>query len=193
MGRANANRLLTYLKVFKSHVAIGLYRVLGASIGKDCRLYGLKIPQSPWHVEIGDEVNLDDGVTIVCVGECDRGPKVKLHSHVYINRFSMIDASLSIEIGEHTLIGPYTYITDHDHGQVMGTPMAGQPLHSLPVRIGRDVWIGAGVIILKGVVVGDGAVVGAGAVVTRDVAANTRVVGIPAAASLRRRGSALEG
>jgi maltose O-acetyltransferase len=49
-----------------------------------------------------------------------------------------------------------------------------------PVSIGDGVWIGAGALVLPGVSIGENAVVGAGAVVTRDVAANTLVVGNPA-------------
>lgn len=41
-------------------------------------------------------------------------------------------------------------------------------------------WIGAGVLILPGVTLGENSVVGAGAVVTRNVEANTVVVGNPA-------------
>jgi len=50
----------------------------------------------------------------------------------------------------------------------------------LKVRIGDHVWIGASAIILKGVTIGDNSVVAAGAVVTKDVPANTLVVGAPA-------------
>lgn len=49
-----------------------------------------------------------------------------------------------------------------------------------PVRIGRNAWIGAGATILPGVTIGDNAVVGAASVVTKDVAADTIVVGNPA-------------
>ena len=48
------------------------------------------------------------------------------------------------------------------------------------VRIGKGVLVGTGAQVLQYLTVGDGAVVGAGAVVTRDVAAGTTVVGIPA-------------
>ena len=51
---------------------------------------------------------------------------------------------------------------------------------NLPIEIGAGVWIGARAVILPGVKVGDGAVIAAGAVVTKDVAANTLVVGVPA-------------
>ena len=51
---------------------------------------------------------------------------------------------------------------------------------ALPAAIGRDVWIGGGAIVLPGVKIGDRAIVGAGAVVTKDVLADTTVVGNPA-------------
>jgi acetyltransferase-like isoleucine patch superfamily enzyme len=92
----------------------------------------------------------------------------------------MFDASERIEVGKNCLIGPYCYITDHDHGIEPGAPIAAQCLIGQPVRIGSNVWIGAGVTILKGVSIGNGAVVGAGAVVTRNIQAGQKVAGVPA-------------
>jgi serine O-acetyltransferase len=52
------------------------------------------------------------------------------------------------------------------------------------IYIGNNVLIGAGAVILspenKSLYIGDGAKIGANAVVTKDIAANTTVVGIPA-------------
>ena len=79
----------------------------------------------------------------------------------------MIDASLQIRFGGGCMIGPFCYITDHDHGTILGVPVADQPLVGSPVRIGDRAWIGAHVTVLKGVSIDAAAVVGAGAVVTR--------------------------
>jgi acetyltransferase-like isoleucine patch superfamily enzyme len=49
-----------------------------------------------------------------------------------------------------------------------------------PVVVGDGVWLGARSIILPGVTIGEGSIVNPGAVVNKDVAANTRVGGIPA-------------
>jgi acetyltransferase-like isoleucine patch superfamily enzyme len=92
----------------------------------------------------------------------------------------MFDASERIEIGTSCLIGPFCYITDHDHGTEPSRLKAVQSLRSRPVLIGNNVWIGAGAIILKGVTIADHAIVGAGAVVTRHVGMGEKVAGVPA-------------
>ena len=48
------------------------------------------------------------------------------------------------------------------------------------IIIGSRCFIGMDAVLLPGITIGDRAVVGAGSVVTRDVAANTVVVGVPA-------------
>ena len=109
-------------------------------------------------------------------------PRLVIGCDTYVNRFTMFDVSNSIEVGENCLIGPFCYITDHDHGTKRGAPMAAQPFIENPVRIGSNVWIGAGTIILKGVSIGDDAIIGAGAVVTGPVGAGEKMVGVPARA-----------
>ena len=74
----------------------------------------------------------------------------------YVNRFTMFDASVSISIGAQCMIGPYCYITDHDHGVGDG-PISAQALVEAPVKVGNNVWIGAHAVILKGVSIGDNA------------------------------------
>ncbi|PTX91312.1 hypothetical protein DB354_20910 [Opitutus sp. ER46] len=78
------------------------------------------------------------------------------------------------------MIGPFCYLTDHDHSPGPdGTPASGL-LVSRPVVIEAGAWIGAHVTVLKGVRIGQGAIVGAGSVLTRDVPPFTTVVGNPA-------------
>ncbi len=129
---------------------------------------------------LGDEVALDNHVVLLATGKHRVEPQIRIGSRTYINRFTMLDASESIVIGERCMIGPSCYITDHDHGTRAGDMVASQPLKSGPTRIGNDVWIGAGAIVLKGVTIGDGAVIGAGAVVTTDAPAGAILVGVPA-------------
>lgn len=51
---------------------------------------------------------------------------------------------------------------------------------SSPIHIGNHVWCGKGCKILKGVTIGENAIIGMEALVTKDIAANTLNVGIPA-------------
>jgi sugar O-acyltransferase (sialic acid O-acetyltransferase NeuD family) len=100
---------------------------------------------------LGEGVYVNAGVTIGGAG--------RLGDHVLVNR----GASLGHHIRLDALasVGP-------------GAVLAGN------VTMGRGAVVGAGAVVLPGVDIGDNAVVGGGAVVTRDVRANTVVVGNPA-------------
>ena len=151
----------------------------GVHIGRGCWIQAIEIPRNPWDIVLADEVALDHHVVLLTSGERRAEPRIRIGAHTYINRFTMLDASESVVIGERCMIGPSCYITDHDHGTRAGQSVGSQPLTSRKTRIGNDVWIGAGAIILKGVTIGDGAVIGAGAVVTADSPAGAVVIGVP--------------
>jgi UDP-2-acetamido-3-amino-2,3-dideoxy-glucuronate N-acetyltransferase len=61
-----------------------------------------------------------------------------------------------------------------------GTPQTASDWTLLRTLVGFRASIGSGAVIGPGLVIGAGALVGAGAVVTRDVPANSVVVGNPA-------------
>jgi len=155
------------------------FRALGVRLGGYVWMRRISIPRQWSDITIEKGVSLDDGVVLFCIGAPQRD-RLVIRTQTYINRFTFIDASEKIEIGENSMIGPHCYITDHDHGHAANQPVGQQPLIGSPVCIGREVWIGAGVIILKGVTIGDGAVIAAGAVVSRDVVAYSICAGVPA-------------
>lgn len=127
-------------------------------------------------VTLGNHIRLGKSVYL---GAFSSG-QLKIGSHTYIGRYSIILAHESVEIGDDCLIAPGCHITDVNHGIVPDNLIRKQPLVSKPVRIGNDVWLGAGCSILPGVTIGDGAVIGARSVVTGDVPAGAIVVGAPA-------------
>jgi acetyltransferase-like isoleucine patch superfamily enzyme len=176
------NRFIRYPEAITSRLRILRLRLLGVRIGRSCWIQRIHVPRNPWDIVISDGVALDDYVVLLTTGSRRKAPRLIVDSGTYVNRFTMFDASESIEVGRDCLVGPFCYITDHDHGIKMGTPKAQQPLISSAVRIGNNVWIGAGAIILKGVTIGDGAVIGAGAVVTNSVRSDAKVAGVPARA-----------
>jgi maltose O-acetyltransferase len=174
------NRVIRYPSAIAIRLRMARLRLLGVRIGRKCWIRCICVPRNPWDIVIDDMVSLDDHVVLLTTGARTNKPRLVIGGGTYVNRFTMFDASESIEVGPKCLIGPYCYITDHDHGIGQTGPIAEQPLVGSPVRIGSNVWIGAGAIILKGVIVGNDAVIGAGAVVTRHVCAREKVAGVPA-------------
>jgi maltose O-acetyltransferase len=176
------NRLIRYPGAIAIRLRIAWLRMLGVSIGEKCWIRGIRVPRNPWDIVIEDYVALDDDIVLLTTGSRKSEPRLVIGAGTYVNRFTMFDASERIYVGRRCLVGPFCYITDHDHGSGETTPIAEERLVSIPVRIGDNVWIGAHAIILKGVMVGNNAVIGAGAVVTRDVRSGERVAGAPARA-----------
>jgi maltose O-acetyltransferase len=174
------NRLIRYPGAVAIRLRIIALRLLGVQIGRKCWIRRIHVPRNPWDIVIGNGVSLDDNVVLLTSGSRSDVARVDIGAGTYVNRYTMFDASERIEVGSNCLIGPFCYITDHDHGTKLPGLIAKQPLFSSPVRIGSNVWIGAGAIILKGVSIGNSAVVGAGAVVTRDVCSGETVAGVAA-------------
>jgi maltose O-acetyltransferase len=174
------NRLMRYPGAVAIRFRIIHLRLLGVGIGHRCWIRRIRVPRNPWDIVIDDMVALDDDVVLLTTGSRGNGPRLVIGRGTYVNRFTMFDASESIEVGRKCLIGPFCYITDHDHGIEAASSVVEQALVDAPVRIGNNVWIGAGAIVLKGVTIGNDAVIGAGAVVTRNVGSGDKVVGVPA-------------
>ncbi|MEE4538581.1 MAG: acyltransferase [Erythrobacter sp.] len=174
------NLVLRVTSSFRSRLQILKMRLLGAQIGPNCRLERIQCPRNPWDISLATGVALDRDVVLLATGERTGSPRISIGPRTYINRWTMFDASCSIEVGADVMIGPGCYITDHDHGSQSGLLVRQQGLLGEPTRIGANVWVGANVTILKGVEIGANAVIAAGSVVTRTVAANQRVAGVPA-------------
>lgn len=182
-----ANRIMRYPGAIAMRLRIARLRLLGARIGNRCWIRRVSVPRNPWDLDLSDGVALDDGVILLSSGDRGSRPKIHIGPRTYVNRYTMLDASDRIEIGKDSMIGPFCYITDHDHAAGVEGRRADQPLLSVPVTIGENVWIGAGAIILKGVQIGANAIIGAGAVVTHSVDESEVVAGVPAK-SIQQRG-----
>lgn len=136
-------------------------------------------------VEIGDNCTLG-----YKLGGFHRGGSIELqarykNSHIKIghniatnNNISICAANL-IEIGDHTLIGQYVTILDHEaHGI---NPDKRREIGTIgKVVIGKNVWIGSNVTLLKNSEVGDNTIIATGAVVSGIFPANVIIGGVPA-------------
>ena len=165
------------LKGLASRLRIARHRLRGVKIRGHILLRAVEIPSHPQCITIENGAALDRGVTLLATHATAR---VVVGARVYINRHTILDASERIEIGEDAMIGPFCYITDHDHTAGPGLAPGAGPLVSQPTLIGARCWIGAHVTILKGVTIGEGSVVGAGSVVTKSLSAGVVAVGNPA-------------
>ena len=162
---------------FASRLRVIFYRALGMKIHGHVSLRKIEVRRRAHCITLEDGAALDRGVVLLATSDAAR---IVIGPRTYINRNTMLDADALIEIGGQTMIGPFCYLTDHDHTVHAGAAPAAGPLVSAPTRIGARCWIGAHVTILKGVSIGDGAVIGAGSVVTKSVPPGVIAVGNPA-------------
>jgi acetyltransferase-like isoleucine patch superfamily enzyme len=96
------------------------------------------------------------------------GARVKLQANAYVTAYSTLE--------DDVFIAPCVVMTNDNF---MGRTEKRKALMRGPL-IRRGARIGGGAVLLPGVEIGEEAFVGAGAVVTRDVPAQTVVVGSPA-------------
>lgn len=160
-----------------SRLRIAWHRARGVRIRGHILLRAVEIPRHPGCITLERGVALDRGVTLLATQET---AQIVIGAGVYLNRHTILDASERIEIGEGVMIGPFCYITDHDHAIGPGVAPATGPLIARAVRIEARCWLGAHVTVLKGVTIGVGTVVGAGSVVTKSLPAGVVAAGNPA-------------
>jgi UDP-3-O-[3-hydroxymyristoyl] glucosamine N-acyltransferase len=118
------------------------------------------------NVTIGEFTIIGRGVTVENFTTI--GKKCKLETGCYITAYS--------EVGDYCFIAPGVMTTNDNF---MGRTEE-RFKHFKGVTIRKGGRIGGRSVILPGIEIGEDAVVGAGSVVTRNVAARTVVVGIPA-------------
>ena len=170
-------RAANRVRAWRGYMRAGLWRLRGAQIGRrvvidaDCRV------DRPWGVSIGVRSHLEHRVWMKLV---DDDATLHIGQYSFVGASTEFDVKLRVQIGDHTVIAPRCFITDHDHGLGRDRRIDQQPSTAARVLIGSDVWIGTGVCVLRGVTIGQGAVIGAAAVVNRDVAPYDIVAGVPA-------------
>jgi bifunctional UDP-N-acetylglucosamine pyrophosphorylase / glucosamine-1-phosphate N-acetyltransferase len=129
-----------------------------------------------------EEAIVEDDVEIGPFGHLRKG--AHLAQHVHMGNFGEVKNSY---LGPGTKMGHFSYLGDATTGEDVnigaGTITCnydGQ--HKHPTQIGAGAFIGSDTMLVAPVNIGEGAKTGAGAVVTKNVAAKTLVVGVPARA-----------
>lgn len=148
----------------------------GVTLGNNVTFEGPVEIGNGKNIKIGNNVKLGKEVTLAPY----KNGFLEIGNNTYIGRYTIIIAYEKVIIGAHTLISPFNYIIDLDHGMAKNRLIREQQYNSKPIYIGNDVWIGVRGVVLKGVTIGDGAIIGGGGVVTNDIPRYAIAVGVPA-------------
>ena len=126
-------------------------------------LYGCKIGDD---VKIGAFVEIQKGSQI--------GNRCKVSSHSFICE--------GVTIEDEVFIGHHVVFTNDlfPRATLQNKLQTEDDWHCIPTLVKRGASIGSGAVLLCGITIGENAMVGAGSVVTKDVPANTVVIGNPA-------------
>ena len=120
----------------------------------------------------------------------DYGRFTTIGKNFYANAHFTILDTCPVTIGDNVMCGPNVSIITAMHPLCYQQRNLRQQAdgrfsdyeYGKPVTIGNNCWLATNVTVCPGVTIGDGCVIGAGAVVTKDMPANSLVVGVPAKA-----------
>ena len=89
---------------------------------------------------------------------------IVIEDGVTIRDYTWIHSSKNgggVRIGKNTMIAPFCFIIDSDHGFDGASPVGSLPHSTGPITIEANVWIGTHCVILRGSHIGTGSVIGA--------------------------------
>ena len=141
---------------------------------------------NPGHLEIsGKGIKLGDHVHVMALADkpvrlavFENLGEISIGDYGVINPGVRISSANSITIGDSCLLAMNCYLSDADWHDIQHRIYA--PGNTAPIVLKDNVWIGDSALITKGVTIGENSIVGAYSVVTKDVPANSIVVGNPA-------------
>jgi acetyltransferase-like isoleucine patch superfamily enzyme len=168
------------------------YPLVFASFGKASRLFRPTALVNPRYIHIGNKVHIGPGVRIeAIVIDPANPPEIRIGDNVNIEQNVHIICHRSIVIESDVSITGFCTIVDTTHpidnlrpDQKMGALI--EP-DNATVEIGCGAFIGMGARILPGVRIGTGAVIGANAVVTKSVPDFAVAAGVPCQVFRQRR------
>lgn len=113
---------------------------------------------------------------------------IALGHEIYVRNLGKLHIGAFCSLGSFTRIWNYSEVIIGDYFLGAGELTINTATHdpaslensSLPVTIGKRVWVGQKVTILSGVSIGDDVVIAAGSTVTRNLASNAIYGGVPA-------------
>lgn len=104
-------------------------------------------PEAKLFAEPGRPICIGAGSYIA--GDCVLHGPITIGEGVSINHHVSMDGGRAgISIGNHCRIAAYCHLYAFNHGQDNARTIAEQPVTSLGIRVGDDVWLGANVLSL---------------------------------------------
>ncbi|MBN1802233.1 MAG: sugar O-acetyltransferase [Candidatus Lokiarchaeota archaeon] len=119
-----------------------------------------------------------DPLTIEPPFTCDYGSNIFAGKGVYMNLNCVILDCNIVRIGDDTLMGPNVQVYCATHPLEPELRRQGLEL-SLPVSIGKNVWIGGNAVICPGISIGNDSVIGPGSIVIKSIPSGVFAAGNP--------------
>jgi acetyltransferase-like isoleucine patch superfamily enzyme len=131
---------------------------------------------------IGEGVQIHSPLQFHNVSDCHKEhyANLSIGKDCYFGKDVFLDLADEIVIEDYVTVSMRVTILTHSHAGKSPISQNGMPPSYASVILRKGCYVGAGAILMPGVEIGEGAIVGAGAVVTKNVASNSKVVGIPA-------------
>lgn len=130
-------------------------------------------------VQLGNKVNIDSN----CLIKVFKNAKLTIEDNVYIGPHTHVYITGDMTIGEGSIFGPFCFLIDHDHDFDLKSKLKLEEMtvnKEDQINIGKHTWLGTRSTVMKGVTIGDYSVIGAGSIVTKNIAAHSLAVGVPA-------------
>jgi acetyltransferase-like isoleucine patch superfamily enzyme len=159
------------------------YRWRFKRTGKRLILYSPTFLKGLRFVRVGDNVTIRKGLRLEAIKAHGKIPQIVIGDRVNIEQDVHIVCCSKIIIGSNVSITARCAIVDVTHE--FGADVEGKIGDRIknddrPVHIGDGSFIGIGAVILPGVSIGKGCVVGANSVVTQSFGDRTVIAGVPA-------------
>jgi acetyltransferase-like isoleucine patch superfamily enzyme len=133
-------------------------------------------------IEFGEKASVKRGAIL-----CPYGGEIAFGNYCGVQHYAVVYGHGGLRAGDYVRIAAHSVLIPANHGTKLGQEIHMQPLSTVGITLGSDIWVGAGVTILDGSRIEDGAVIAAGAVVRGTVDRNTIVGGVPAKPISKRR------
>ena len=106
-------KLISTASLVRARLRARLFVLRGARIAPKSQIGARCIIDRPWCLETGSRFNAEPDVYIKIVSD---KALLKFGDQVFVGRGSEFDVISNVSVGDHTVIAPGCFVTDHNHG-----------------------------------------------------------------------------